>query len=139
MYSRISKTKSKILGLLIGLALISGGFLAARIYWRQYSQARCDLAAGSFSGCNRALERLWNELVDQNVEIDEKVADQFVRQNLLQYLVGPYYGFRGGSEKCGVLFRIRRHRGVGSWVLNRALKRDTSRSQASTISFTPGY
>lgn len=95
----------RLLGLsgLLSICLAGGAW-----YSFHKSRVECDLAAAS-DACRAsvALEHLVNELVDLNVSVDvEEVYSTIVRANGLRYMVGPYYGFRGGTRKCEVLFRF---------------------------------
>ncbi|MFH0826059.1 MAG: hypothetical protein V2B18_25175, partial [Pseudomonadota bacterium] len=65
-----------------------------------------------------SLERMGNELVDLNLRFDEDAMVNFLDpggNDGLQYLVGPYYGWRGGTRKCDVLVRLNQGAG-GRWT-----------------------
>jgi hypothetical protein len=102
--------------LMVSVALM-GIILAIAIpYYVSYKRTSCDRAASADVGkLSAALERLGNEVVDRNLRFDEEAVSRIADANALQYLVGPYYGFRGGTEKCSVLIRMNRHQ--GKWVV----------------------
>jgi prepilin-type N-terminal cleavage/methylation domain-containing protein len=109
MMCRPNKAKGFTLVELMVVVGIVGIILAIALpYYISYKRASCDRAAGADIGKAAAcIERLGNELVDLNLVFDnDSKSAQIYKQNLLQYLVGPYYGFRGGTIKCGVLMMI---------------------------------
>jgi len=96
-----------LIELMVVVAII-GIILAIAIpYYVSYKRTACDRSATTDIGKVAAtLERLGQELVDLNYKFDEEIASQINAQNALKYLVGPYYGWRGGTAKCEVLMRL---------------------------------
>ncbi|MFH1115075.1 MAG: prepilin-type N-terminal cleavage/methylation domain-containing protein [Pseudomonadota bacterium] len=87
---------------------IVGIILAVAVpYYISYKRASCDRAASSdIAKLHASVERLGVELVDLDQKFDEEFAAQIFRQNAVKYLVGPYYGWRGGTVKCQVLVKM---------------------------------
>ncbi len=117
-----ARTSGALLVLIVAIVLmvavaVTGIILAIAIpYYISYKRTSCDRVASADVGkLSAALERLGNEVVDRNLRYDEEVISRIADANALQYLVGPYYGFRGGTEKCSVLIRMNRHQ--GKWVV----------------------
>jgi prepilin-type N-terminal cleavage/methylation domain-containing protein len=109
MASKLVKAKGFTLIELMVVVAIIGIILAVAIpYYISYKRAACDRSASSdLAKLAASLERLSNELVDLNLKFDNDAAGtQIYEENLLTYLVGPYYGFRGGTIKCSVVMRI---------------------------------
>ncbi len=88
---------------------ITGIILAVAVpYYVSYKRAACDRSATADVGKVAAsVERLGQELVDLNHRFDEEVAGYINEKNALKYMVGPYYGWRGGgTSKCDVLMKM---------------------------------
>lgn len=103
---------------IMSVVVVLGIVLAIAIpYYMSYKRAACDRSASADVGKVAAsLERLGQELVDLNHKFDEEIADGVNEKNALKYLVGPYYGWRGGgTSKCDVLMRMGKT--TNRWVI----------------------
>lgn len=87
---------------------IVGIILAVAVpYYVSYKRAACDRAAtGDIAKLHASVERLGVEIVDLDHKFDEEFAGQIYNEDAIKYLVGPYYGWRGGTAKCTVLVRM---------------------------------
>ncbi|MDQ7781873.1 MAG: prepilin-type N-terminal cleavage/methylation domain-containing protein [Desulfomonilaceae bacterium] len=87
---------------------IVGIILAVAVpYYISYKRGACDRAASSdIAKLHASVERLGVELVDLDYKFDEEFAAQLFNQDAVKFLVGPYYGWRGGTAKCHVLVRM---------------------------------
>jgi prepilin-type N-terminal cleavage/methylation domain-containing protein len=108
MLGRVKTAKGFTLIELMVVVAIIGIILAIAIpYYVSYKRTACDRSASADVGKVAAsLERLGNEMVDLNYTFDEEIADSINTHDALKYLVGPYYGWRGGTSKCEVLLRM---------------------------------
>lgn len=102
--------KRKIITFFLFLVVIAGAGTYGWISYDTYKCRGCDRAAQADAGkLSASLERLANELIDLNCPLAKwKITDAH-----LNSLVGPYYGFRGGTLKCDVRFRVQ---GDEIWV-----------------------
>ncbi len=102
--------------LMVAVAIMGIIVAIAVPYYISYKRTSCDRAAAADVGkLATALERLRREAGAQKLTFDEEAISRFGNSHALQYLVGPYYGFRGGTEKCSVLMRMNRVH--GKWVI----------------------
>jgi type IV pilus assembly protein PilA len=87
---------------------ILGIILAVAVpYYVSYKRGACDRAASSdIAKLHASVERLGVELVDLDHKFEEEFAAQLFNENAVKFLVGPYYGWRGGTAKCHVLARM---------------------------------
>ena len=99
------KTSGLLIALVVGLVALMliavlGIVLAIAIpYYVSYKRTACDRAAhADVVKLAAAFERLGNELVDRNLKLDNEAMSRLVDGNALQYMVGPYYGFRGSTS-----------------------------------------
>jgi hypothetical protein len=106
-----------IFGVLVAFVFLAGIVLAIAIpYYVAYKRTACDRAVSADVGkLAAALERLKNEAKDYGMEFDEGAVDTFVENNGLKYVVGPYYGWRGCTKKCGSVIRLNKQ--GGRWVV----------------------
>jgi hypothetical protein len=89
-------------------ALLPVMVAAGLYYYGEHSRRNCDRAASaSVVRATAALEQLGSEVADLNLSWNPDVAlPTMIATNALRYMVGPHYGWRGGSRKCEVLLRI---------------------------------
>jgi hypothetical protein len=70
-----------------------------------------------------AFEYMGKEFTERNLRFDNYAITRVVEGNALQHMVGPYYGFRGCTKRCGVLLRINRYQ--DKWIIEGAALRGT--------------
>jgi serpin B len=91
-----------IVSLIAAVSLVALG--GAALQWLERLQCeRCDEAAQNDAAkLNSSLGRLIEELKDLNCDPEKwQLGEEHLRS-----LVGPYYGFRGGTRKCDVRFSV---------------------------------
>ena len=91
-----------------GLLLVVVAILA-RYYFSRYPGSHrisCDRAASANVGkIAMALERFGNELIDMGCSNKDEILSG-LSENGIGYLLGPFYGWNGTIEKCGVRIRV---------------------------------
>jgi serpin B len=98
-----SQVQNKLLKYCIAVAIVA---VAATWGWLWLGRARCEscekAARHDAERLTAVLQRLANELDDMKCpRPDWKITEAHLRS-----LVGPYYGWRGGTGKCDVRFRV---------------------------------
>jgi hypothetical protein len=85
------------------LVVVIAGVTLFLIHWNAYKSTSCDRSAESdLEKLLAAVQRLRNKFKDANCDKSELMLDD----EQIRFMVGPWYGFLGGSRKCKVRMRV---------------------------------
>ncbi|MFH1117641.1 MAG: serpin family protein [Pseudomonadota bacterium] len=100
MGSRESRRRPLLKLLVIGCC-VTAAVVGILLIQALFTKDKCDRAAEADMGkVSASLERLVKEMKDLNCP-----ADEMIPHVKLQFMIGPYYGWRGPSEQCRVRMR----------------------------------